>query len=92
MNIEALIKKPRTVLESAHQDLNNRGGLELIGHHLGAVPVPGEVLQGRGKHLQKFHIISTSYINKTFSIESQQIKKQTKEVRSGTRYNNNELN
>jgi len=32
MDMEALIKKPRPVLESAHQDLNNRGGLELIGH------------------------------------------------------------
>ena len=32
MDMEALIKKPRPVLESAHQDLANRGGLELIGH------------------------------------------------------------
>ena len=32
MDMEALIKKPRPVLESAHQDLTNRGGLELIGH------------------------------------------------------------
>ena len=34
MDMGALIKKPRPVLESAHQDLTNRGGLELIGHHL----------------------------------------------------------
>ena len=26
MDMEALIKKPRSVLESAHQDLSNRGG------------------------------------------------------------------
>ena len=32
MNMEVLIKKPRPVLESAHQDLTNRGSLELIGH------------------------------------------------------------
>ena len=32
MDMEALIKKPRPVLETAHQDLNNRRGLELIGH------------------------------------------------------------
>ena len=32
MVMEALIKKPRSVLESAHHDLTNRGGLELIGH------------------------------------------------------------
>ena len=32
MDMKALIKKPRPVVESAHQDLTNRGGLELIGH------------------------------------------------------------
>ena len=32
MDMEALIKKPRPVLESAHQDLTNRSGPELIGH------------------------------------------------------------
>ena len=32
MNMEALIKKPRPFLKSAHQDLTNRAGLELIGH------------------------------------------------------------
>ena len=31
MDMEALINKPRPVLESAHQDLTNRCGLELIG-------------------------------------------------------------
>ena len=53
IDMEVLIKKPRPVLESAYQDLTNQGGLELIEHHLGAVP--GEVLQGRRKHLQKFY-------------------------------------
>ena len=33
MDMKALIKKPRPVLESAHQDLTNLGGLELIGHN-----------------------------------------------------------
>ena len=32
MDMEALIKKQRPVLESAHRVLTNRGGLELIGH------------------------------------------------------------
>ena len=32
MDMEALIKKPKPVLESAHQDLTNRGSFELIGH------------------------------------------------------------
>ena len=32
MDMEALIKKPKPVLESAHQDLTNRGGFEMIGH------------------------------------------------------------
>ena len=30
INIKALIKKPRPVLESAYQYLTNRGGLELV--------------------------------------------------------------
>ena len=34
MDMGALIKKPRPVSEPAHQDLTNRGGLELIGRHL----------------------------------------------------------
>ena len=41
MDMETLIKK--AVLESAHRDLTNRGGLELIGHHL--APAPTEILQ-----------------------------------------------
>ena len=32
MDMEALIKKPGPVMESALQDLTYRGGLELIGH------------------------------------------------------------
>ena len=32
MDMEVLIKKPRPFLESVHQDLTKRGGLELIGH------------------------------------------------------------
>ena len=39
MDMEALIKKPRPVSESAHQDLTNRSRLELIGHHLGALVI-----------------------------------------------------
>ena len=37
--MEALIKKPRLVSESAHQDLTNRSRLELNGHHLGALVI-----------------------------------------------------